>query len=495
MHDIERRFDAILFDLGNTLVAQADPGTPVESLQAKFLPGVESMLSALRGRVPLGIVSNTTVITAAQIREKLGSTALAFDVIIATSELGVHKPHPEPVLAALRGLQVDPQRTLFVGDTSTDMLAAAAANVHFAFTGINLEETLMRYLDNPHSAFDRAMSGAFAYSPEHEQAAQVRFDQLAKPQGSLGRLETYVCRIAGMRASEVPVVDPAAIGVFIADHGIAADDTVTPWPQAVTAIMRDAILDGHAAVSVLARNADAHVEVVDVGTVREFPSTKVPDQRVSYGTTDLRFGPAMSREQAIAAIEIGAGTAERLIAGGSRFLCTGEVGMGNTTAAAAIIAYICDTPAALVTGRGAGIDDATLARKTEIVADAVARLPKELDAIDVVARVGGFEIAAMTGFIVAAAASSIPVLLDGVITQAAALIATMLRAEVGDFLLASHSSAEPGSRVALDRLQLRAILDLDLRLGEGTGAALALPLLRGACATLDEMALITDLLG
>jgi nicotinate-nucleotide--dimethylbenzimidazole phosphoribosyltransferase len=304
-----------------------------------------------------------------------------------------------------------------------------------------------------------------------------------------------VCRIAGMRASEVPVVDPAAIGVFIADHGIAADDTVTPWPQAVTAIMRDAILDGHAAVSVLARNADAHVEVVDVGTVREFPSTKVPDQRVSYGTTDLRFGPAMSREQAIAAIEIGAGTAERLIAGGSRFLCTGEVGMGNTTAAAAIIAYICDTPAALVTGRGAGIDDATLARKTEIVADAVARLPKELDAIDVVARVGGFEIAAMTGFIVAAAASSIPVLLDGVITQAAALIATMLRAEVGDFLLASHSSAEPGSRVALDRLQLRAILDLDLRLGEGTGAALALPLLRGACATLDEMALITDLLG
>lgn len=494
MHDIGHRFDAVLFDLGNTLIAQANPGTPFEQLTVRYLPGAIATVTALRGRVRLGIVSNTTSITAAQIIEKLGDFAHAFEVVIATSEVGLHKPHPEPVLAALRHLDVRPERTLFIGDSPVDELAARAAGTHFTYTSTNLEESLMRYLDNPDSAFERALNSNFAYSPECQQAAAARFDRLAKPVGSLGRLEQYVGSIAAMLGTDSPTVDPAAIAVFVADHGIAADDSVTPWPQAVTVIMRDAIIAGRAAVSVLARNADAYIEVVDVGTVRTACNAAVPTQRVGEGTVDLRHGPAMTRAQALAAVEIGAQTAERLIAGGSRFLCTGEVGMGNTTAAAAIISYMCDVPAARVTGRGAGIDDATLARKMQIVSDAVGRLPRDLDAIDVVANVGGFEIAAMAGFIVSAAAARTPVLLDGVITQAAALLACALCEEVGNFLIASHASAEPGSLVALQRLDLRAVLDLDLRLGEGTGAALALPVLRGACTTLAEMALITDLL-
>lgn len=494
MRDIEHRFDAVLFDLGNTLIAQANPGTPLEQLTVRYLPGAIATVTALRGRVRLGIVSNTTSITAAHIIEKLGDFASAFEVVIASSEVGLHKPHPAPVLAALHQLGVRPERTLFIGDSPVDERAATAAGTHFTYTGTNLEDSLMRYLNNPNSAFERALNSEFAYSTAHQQAAAARFDQLAKPLGSLGRLEQYVGSIAGMLGTDRPTVDPAAIAVFVADHGIAADDSVTPWPQAVTSIMRDAIIAGSAAVSVLARNADAYIEVVDVGTVGPTPSATVPSQRVAEGTADLRHGPAMTRAQAVAAMEVGAQTAERLIAGGSRFLCTGEVGMGNTTAAAAIISYMCDVPAARVTGRGAGIDDETLARKQQIVADAVGRLPRDLDAIDVVANVGGFEIAAMAGFILSAAAARIPVLLDGVITQAAALLACAMCDEVGDFLIASHASAEPGSLVALQRLDLRAVLDLDLRLGEGTGAAIALPVLRGACAALAEMALITDLL-
>lgn len=494
MHDIGHRFDAVLFDLGNTLIVQSNPGTPFDQLKAQYLPGAFATVSALRGRVRLGIVSNTTSITAAQILEKLGDFGLAFDVVISSSEVGLHKPHPEPVLVALRQLGVRPERTLFIGDSHVDEIAAKAAGTHFIYTSTNLEESLMRYLQHPDSALERALHSEISYSREQQQAAAARFDRLAKPVGSMGRLEQYVASIAGMLGTDSPSVDPAAIAVFVADHGVAADDSVTPWPQAVTSIMRDAIIAGSAAVSVLARNADAYVEVVDVGTIGTAGDPSVTTLRVGQGTADLRHGPAMSRAQALAAAEIGAQTAERLIAGGSRFLCTGEVGMGNTTAAAAIISYLCAVPAARVTGRGAGIDDETLARKTQIVSDAVGRLPQGLDAIDVVANLGGFEIAAMTGFIISAATASTPVLLDGVITQAAALLACALRPEVGDFLIVSHASAEPGSLVALQQLGLHAVLDLDLRLGEGTGAALALPVLRGACATLAEMALITDLL-
>ena len=492
MREIALRYDAVLFDLGNTLIEQAMPDVPQDADALRFLPGALRVLDALEGTVRLGIVSNTTTLSAEDIRIALGDDARRFDVIIATAELGVHKPSPVPIVEALARIGIAPDRALFVGDQDTDRLAAVAAGVDFAWSGVDLAERIHMALAHP-DALARATHGAFHRSPAHAVAAQARLDGLAKPPGSLGRLEDAVCRLAAMQGTDAPSVDPAAIVVFIADHGIAADDSVTPWPQAVTAIMRETIASDRAAVSVLARVADVHVDVVDVGTVPGVPST-VRDARIAHGTRDIRTGPAMTRAQALRALETGASTAERLIAGGTRLLAVGEVGMGNTTASSALIAALCGADPALVTGRGAGIDDETLARKVGIITDAVARIPAEADAIDVLAAVGGFELAAIAGSIIAAASVGVPVMLDGVITQAAALVAAGIEPRVLPFLIASHSSAEPGSRIALERLGLHALLDLSLRLGEGTGAALAIPLLRAACAAQRDMATIAELL-
>lgn len=495
MHDIAEHYDVVLFDLGNTLVRQGNPDVEFDDLALEFMPGALDALDALRGRVRLGIVSNTRTATSHDILRKLGDDAERFDVVIASAEIGVRKPAAEPLLAALDRLGVSPgERVLFVGDNESDEQAARSAGVHFAYAGTDLALRLTGFRGHE-SALARALRSPFGYSEEHEREVAARFDALAKPQGSLGRLETVTARIAGMEATARPTVDPAAVAVFIADHGIAADDTVTPWPQIVTSIMRDTIVDGRAAVSVLARNADVFVDVTDVGTIPALPSMKARDARIAFGSGDIRSGAVMTREQARAAMEVGAATAERLIAGGTRCLAVGEVGMGNTTSAAAIIAHECGALPEVVTGRGAGIDDDTLARKTRIVADAVAAMPAEADAEEVLARLGGFEIAAMAGCIIGAAAQGVPVILDGVITQAAALVALRACPSVQRFLIASHSSAEPASRFALQQLGLQALLDLDLRLGEGTGAMLALPLLRGACATVTEMATIAELLG
>ncbi len=492
MYDLESRFDAVLFDLGNTLVAQADPGVPIDELTVTWLPGAEAALDALHGRVPLAIVSNTTTLTAADIARLLGPMADRFATIVATAELGEHKPSPVPVRVALERLGVRPERALLIGDNDSDRAAALAAGVHFAWSGPDLHERITAQLLHA-DALERALDGAFPHDPAMADAARARLDGLAKPAGSLGRLEDAVCRLAVIERTPTPTVDPAAVAVFVADHGIAADDSVTPWPQVVTAIMRETIAGGRAAVSVLAREAQVYVDVTDVGTLPGVPST-VRDARIADGTADLRSGQAMTRLQALQALEVGAATAERLIAGGTRTLAVGEVGMGNTTAAAALIAALCDAPAATVTGRGAGIDDATLARKTVIVAEAVAALPDGADVIEVLARVGGLEIAAMAGCIIGAASLGIPVILDGVITQAAALVAVALEPRTAPFLIAAHSSAEPGSQIALQHLGLRALLDLSLRLGEGTGAALAIPLLRAACAATRDMATIAELL-
>lgn len=492
MHDIAARYDAVLFDLGNTLIEQAQPGVTQDADAVRFMPGALHTLDALRGVVPLGIVSNTTSLMASDIAHALGEDAERFHVIIATAELGIHKPSPVPLERALERLGVAAERTLFVGDSDFDRVAAAAAGIDFAWSGVDLSERFAAAISHG-TALARARNGHFPLSPVHAEAARVRLDGLAKPPGSLGRLEDELCRLAAMRGTSDPTVDPAAIAVFVADHGIAADDSVTPWPQAVTAIMRETIAAQRAAVSVLARVADVHIDVTDVGTVPGVPST-VRDERIGDGTIDLRVGPAMSRDQALRALEIGAATAERLIAGGTRLLAVGEVGMGNTTAAAALIARLCGADAIAVTGRGAGIDDATLARKTGIVADAVARIPVDADPVDVLAQVGGFELGAIAGCIIAAASVGVPVMLDGVITQSAALVAVELEPRVAPYLIASHSSAEPGSRIALERLGIRPLLDLSLRLGEGTGAALAIPLLRAACAAQRDMATIAELL-
>ena len=489
-----KEFEAILFDLGNTLIAEDYSGLPIEKQKVKVLPGADELISKLDGKVKLGIVSNTTSISAEQIRVKLAEVELAdkFEVIIATAELGVHKPDPAPIKLALEKLGANPEKSLFVGDRMTDQIAARAAGMDFIFTGTNIDAQFWLNLENRESALQRAMNSKFEYSTSFELAAQEKFDSLVKPPGSLGRLEPLVAKIAGICHSNSPAVDPAAIALFIGDHGIAKDDSVTPWPQSITREMGDLAASGEAAISTMTRANEIFLEIINVGTVEPSTHKDVYDHRIAAGTKDIRFENAMTLGEVRHAMEVGAQTAERLIAGGSRCLGVGEVGIGNTTIAAAIIAYLTGEPASEVTGRGSGIPDETFRRKIEIVEN-VSNLDKNLTGEEVLMRIGGFELAAMAGFILRAASQNIPIILDGVITAAAALVAVRIREECKLFLIASHNSVEPGAMVALNNLNLQPILDLELRLGEGTGAALAIPILRAGCNALNEMALLSDL--
>jgi nicotinate-nucleotide--dimethylbenzimidazole phosphoribosyltransferase len=493
---ITKRFDCVLFDLGNTLIAQENPGTPYQDLKVQVLPGVQQLLDELHGTVKLGIVSNTKTITAADIKSKLQTVGLDkyFESIIATAEFGAHKPDPAPITAAIEQLKCSAERTLYIGDIETDKQAALAAGAHFAYAGPNLYESIKQYALHSDSAFERAINTQPTFSQEHFEAVRKEFDGLAKPVGSLGRLENIAAQIAGITHSHTPTIDPAAIALFGADHGIAADDSVTPWPQAITGMMLEVMGDNKAAVSVLADVADVYVQIINVGAISDSKSPNVRNERVASGTADIRTSDAMSDAVVRAAIEVGSQTAERLIAGGSRCLVTGEVGIANTTPSAALIAHFTQTSAEQVTGRGSGIDDQTYARKVEIVTQLIAKTKNEKDPVRTLAQIGGIEIAALTGYITRAASLQIPVVLDGVITLAAATIAKAINPEINRFLIAGHSSSEPGSRIAVTHLQLQPILDLELRLGEGTGALLAIPIIRSACQALARMAHIADLL-
>jgi nicotinate-nucleotide--dimethylbenzimidazole phosphoribosyltransferase len=328
----------------------------------------------------------------------------------------------------------------------------------------------------------------------HHNTVHKEFDGLAKPIGSLGKLEQLASQIAGITHSRTPTIDPAAIALFGADHGIAIDNSVTPWPQAITAKMLEVMGESKAAVSVLARTADVYVEIINVGAIVDSKSPNVRNERVASGTQDIRITSAMSETGVRAALEVGAQAAERLIAGGSRCLVTGEVGIGNTTPSAALIAHFTKATAEQVTGRGSGIDDETYARKIEIVSNLITRVKNEKDPIKVLAEIGGIEIAALTGYIARAASLQIPVVLDGVITLAAATVAHAIKPHTTKFLIAGHCSSEPGSTIALKYLGLTPLLDLDLRLGEGTGALLSIPVIRSACQVISKMARISDLI-
>jgi nicotinate-nucleotide--dimethylbenzimidazole phosphoribosyltransferase len=493
---ITKRFDCVLFDLGNTLIAQENPGTPYEDLQVQILPGVQQLLDELQGKVKLGIVSNTKTIMAADIQAKLATVDLDkyFSCVIATAEFGTHKPDPAPIVAAIEQLQCTADRTVYIGDIETDKQAALAAGAHFAYAGPNLYESIKQYILHSDTAFDRAINNRPIFSLEHFDAVRKEFDGLAKPVGSLGRLEITAAQIAGITHSHTPTIDPGAIALFGADHGIAADDSVTPLPQAITGLMLEVMGDNKAAVSVLADVADVYVQIINVGAIVDTKSPNVRNERVASGTQDICSSDAMSDSVVREALEVGAQTAERLIAGGSRSLVTGEVGIANTTPSAALIAHFKQTTAEQVTGRESGIDDETYARKVEIVTQLIAKTKNEKDPIKTLAQIGGIEIAALTGYILRAASLQIPVVLDGVITLAAATVAKVVNPEISQFLIAGHCSSEPGSRIAIAHLELQPILDLELRLGEGTGALLSIPIIRASCQTLSRMARIADLL-
>jgi nicotinate-nucleotide--dimethylbenzimidazole phosphoribosyltransferase len=321
-------------------------------------------------------------------------------------------------------------------------------------------------------------------------AAVERLDRMTKPRGALGRVEDLAVALAGIAgACPPPVPEPAAVAVFAADHGVHAHG-VTPWPQEVTAQMVANFLAGGAVVNAFARRVGAEVCVVDVGVAAPLdPAPGLVPRRVADGTADLATGPALTREQARAAVEVGIETARDLVAAGNRCLVTGDMGIANTTAAAALISAFTGADAGEVTGRGTGVDDATLARKTSVVAAAIAlHRPDPADPLGVLAAVGGLEHAALAGFLLGGAALRVPVLLDGVNAGAAALAAAAFAPHARTFWVAGHRSAEPGHARALAHLGLDPLLDLGMRLGEGTGALLALPVLQSAAQALQDVA-------
>lgn len=331
-------------------------------------------------------------------------------------------------------------------------------------------------------------------------ATARRLDRLTKPPGSLGRLETLAIELAGIRGGAVTTIRRPAIVVFAGDHGVTTRG-VSPYPSDVTRQMLANFAAGGAAINVLASAARADLIVVDVGVAGPplepptdpAPRTTLVRARVAAGTRDLSVVPAMTSDEVANAIAVGRQVVDGLIDDGCDLIGVGEMGIGNTTASSAIVATLLGRPADAVTGRGTGLDDAGVRRKAEIVETALAR--HRLDArrpLDVLAAVGGLEIAALVGAILAAAGRHIPVLLDGFITGAAALVAARLGEDVPARLIASHRSAEPGHRLVLEELGLDPLLDLGLRLGEGSGAALAMPIVVAAARIVDEMATFDD---
>ncbi|MGP7999608.1 MAG: nicotinate-nucleotide--dimethylbenzimidazole phosphoribosyltransferase [Streptosporangiaceae bacterium] len=320
--------------------------------------------------------------------------------------------------------------------------------------------------------------------------ARERQEALTKPSGSLGRLEAVSVQLSGVAGEcPPPLPEPAVVAVFAADHGVHAQG-VTPWPQEVTAQMVANFLASGAVVNAIAAQAGAEVCVVDVGVAADLPAGPgLLPRKIRPGTADMTAGPAMSREEAERAVEVGIETARDLVAAGNRCLLTGDMGIANTTASAALIAVFTGADPDQVTGRGTGIDDETWQRKVGVVRRALARhVPDPADPLAVLAAVGGLEHAALAGFMLGGAALRVPVVLDGVIACAAALAARALAPDVTDSLIAGHLSTEPGARRALDALGLRPLLDLDLRLGEGSGAALALPVVAAAARVLRDVA-------
>jgi nicotinate-nucleotide--dimethylbenzimidazole phosphoribosyltransferase len=319
-------------------------------------------------------------------------------------------------------------------------------------------------------------------------AARHRQDRLTKPRGSLGILEELSVRIAGMRRGIVAELPQKLVVVMAADHGVVSEG-VTLYPQEVTWQMVANFLNGGAAINVLAQMVGARVSVVDMGVIGDMPDHScLVRRKVAAGTKDMLRGPAMSRGQATRAIEAGIEVLESELGGGVDILATGDMGIGNTTASSAVCAALTGERAELVTGRGTGLDDGQLAYKVEVVQRALEmNHPNPKDAIDVLAKVGGFEIGGLAGVILGAAAQRVPVVIDGFISGAAALIAVGLAPRAKQYLVAGHLSADRGHRVLLEYLGLTPLLSLEMRLGEGTGAVLAMTIVEAAVRTLARM--------
>lgn len=325
------------------------------------------------------------------------------------------------------------------------------------------------------------------------EAARARQNELTKPRGSLGRLEELSIKIAGIRGEIIHGFNHKVIVTMAADHGVV-EEGVTIYPPEVTKQMVFNFLRGGAGINVLARFIGARVVVVDMGVAGGFePHPNLVCKMIDFGTKNMVKGPAMTRQQALDAIEAGIAVVDAEIAKGLDIIGTGDMGIGNTTASSAIAAAITGEPVEKVTGRGEGLDDEQLLHKVKVVQKALdVNKPNPRDPIDVLSKVGGFEIGGLTGVMLGAAAHHIPVVIDGFISGAAALIATGLAPELKDYLIAAHLSAESGHKVLLQHLGLTPLLSLEMRLGEGTGAVLGIAIVEAAVKTLAEMATFAE---
>jgi nicotinate-nucleotide--dimethylbenzimidazole phosphoribosyltransferase len=322
--------------------------------------------------------------------------------------------------------------------------------------------------------------------------AQRKLDAKTKPLGSLGRLEELARTVAGIRRVAVPEMPVKAMVVMAGDHGVA-EEGVSAFPQAVTAQMVLNFASGGAAINVISRQVGARLMVVDIGVKEELPPLHaVKPARVAKGTRNFVKGPAMTREETVKAIEVGIAVADELAREGVTLIGLGEMGIANSTAASALTAAWTGRPVVEVTGRGTGVDDATLAHKISVIEKALALHAGATDPLDVLARLGGLEIAGLAGVVLGAAARSLPVLTDGFIATSGALAAVKLCPAAAGAILASHRSVEGGHRIQLEAMGKKPLFDFDLRLGEGTGAALAMAVVETSVRILREMASFED---
>jgi nicotinate-nucleotide--dimethylbenzimidazole phosphoribosyltransferase len=329
--------------------------------------------------------------------------------------------------------------------------------------------------------------------PEWTARAQERLDSLTKPPGSLGKLEELAARYVAIREEMFPRLEIKRVVVFAGDHGVMAEG-VSAFPQEVTLQMVYNFVQGGAGINVLARYAGARVEVVDIGVNHEFePGLNLVSRKVAYGTRNMAQEPAMTREEALRALWVGVERAQEALEDGVDVLAAGDMGIGNTTPAAALAAVFTGRPASAVTGRGTGIDSSMLSHKVALINRALAlNKPSADDPLGALAAVGGLEIAGIAGLILGAAAARRPLLLDGFIATAGALVAARLEPAVMDYLIAAHRSVEPGHQIMLDHLGLKPLFNLQMRLGEGTGAVLGMGLLEAGWRIYREMATFAE---
>ncbi len=345
----------------------------------------------------------------------------------------------------------------------------------------------------PALSLEQAIAAIRPPDAETMSRAAARQATLTKPPGSLGQLEELSIRLAGMLRTEQPRIREKAIIIAAADHGVVAQG-VTAYPQDVTAQMVLNFLSGGAAINVMCKQLGIRQVIVDAGVATELPPH--PDLRtlgIGRGTADMSQGPAMTREQAMGCVEAGIGLAQECVESGIDLIGTGDMGIGNTTASAAITSVVTGLPPEDVTGDGAGRPAAGLEHKVAVIQRALeVNAPNPTDGLAVLSAVGGFEIGVLAGVIIGAAAHGRPVVLDGFISGAAALVANAIAPSARDYMIAAHLSAERGHRAALEHLGLTPLLDLGMRLGEGTGAALAMPIIEAAARTLSEMATFNE---